>query len=157
MAFLKSFSFKRMAAAFKNNQINLDVHFGEEAAEFGCHGTVVATSPKRGMMNQVIDFVFIGCSVPPPLTPDVLEFIWAIAKKQGYILSHVITYGSENIVTTPSVMYRNRKFNDVKPVAPLSMEDYRTNIRNKGTHRKVVVDMSIVNTNEIGQRVAQRG
>lgn len=84
-----------------NTTIALEMKFHKETNPYGTHGTLVASSKEQGLVNASVRFVFLGVTVPPPLTPEMINFIWEEAAAQGYIAHTLLAYGRV-IVTDPN-------------------------------------------------------
>lgn len=71
------------------------VKFYKEAAAFGQHGMIVVSSPKRGLKEVAVPFVFVGMTTPPDLTLEVHKFINSQAYQQGYVPLNIVngSYG----------------------------------------------------------------
>lgn len=68
----------------------LKMAFYTDAAEHGWHGKILVTSRRRGLERVVVNFVFIGMTEPPALTPALMEHIWTEAKAQGFVPFEIV-------------------------------------------------------------------
>jgi hypothetical protein len=68
----------------------LKMAFYTDAAEHGWHGKILVTSRRRGLERTVVNFVFIGMTEPPALTPALMEHIWTEAKAQGFVPFEIV-------------------------------------------------------------------
>lgn len=70
----------------------MEVLFAEETNEWGTHGEIFATNIERKIIKKPIRFCFKGMNSAPPLTPEILDYIFKSAQYQGYIPYELISY-----------------------------------------------------------------
>ena len=70
------------------------VLFHRDARGLQTHGALVVTHPDYDLDNNPIRFNFLGLSVPPVLTADVFQHLIEEAEAQGYVVHHLMSYGS---------------------------------------------------------------
>lgn len=119
---------------FNKQKINLEIRFDGEATPYGSHGRLVATSPKREIDHKEIDFVFIGLTIPPKITPDIINFIWEEARHQNYIIHHITEYGTTNKCKIDPILHRSNISHEVKLV---KSNMNILNIKNKLAYRNI--------------------
>lgn len=68
----------------------LKMAFYTDAAEHGWHGKILVSSRRRGLERTVVNFVFVGMTEPPALTPALMEHIWTEAKAQGFVPFEIV-------------------------------------------------------------------
>jgi hypothetical protein len=68
----------------------LKMAFYTDAAEHGWHGKILVTSRRRGLERVVVNFVFVGMTEPPALTPELMRHIWTEAKAQGFVPFEIV-------------------------------------------------------------------
>lgn len=68
----------------------LKMAFYTDAAEHGWHGKILVSSRRRGLERAVVNFVFVGMTEPPALTPALMEHIWTEAKAQGFVPFEIV-------------------------------------------------------------------
>jgi hypothetical protein len=78
----------------------LKMAFYTDAAADGSHGKILVTSRRRGLEREVVNFVFVGMTAPPALTPALMEHIWTEAKAQGFVPFEIV--GALEVNAAPS-------------------------------------------------------
>lgn len=89
----KFFSKKKKTVVF-NNTKRLRILFHRDAAGIPAHGAVVVDHPDYDLQNNPVRFTFLGLSTPPALTIAVMEHIVEEAEAQGYVVHHLLSYGT---------------------------------------------------------------
>lgn len=84
----------------KKSTLQLEIKFHKEATPHGSHGRIEVSSKERNLKNANILFVFVGVSVPPPLTPEVMNYIWEEAQAQGFTPHTLLVYGRVLVTDT---------------------------------------------------------
>lgn len=80
-----------------------EIRFYKEAARHGEHGTLLVDSPKHGIRDTVISFVFVGEPMPPAISPMLLEYIWQEGLIHGFVVKELRTYGVLKEIQVPEV------------------------------------------------------
>lgn len=75
----------------------LQVLFYVDAAVHGSHGKIKVSHRKHNLREQTVNFVFVGPSTAPELTPALMEHIWQQAYAQGYIPHALVGCLEDNI------------------------------------------------------------
>lgn len=77
-----------------NNTKRLRVLFHRDARGLQTHGALVVSHPDYDLENNPIRFNFLGLSTPPVLTIDVFQHLIEEAEAQGYVVHHLLSYGT---------------------------------------------------------------
>lgn len=64
---------------------DLEIRFHTEAARHGRHGQIQVSHVRKGIKHRVVNFVIVGFTQPPQVTPGLMQYIWDEAKAQGYV------------------------------------------------------------------------
>lgn len=70
-----------------------DVYFYKQAAAIGSHGQVLVSSPKHGLVQVPVNFVFAGHKHCLPLTAANVNYIYHRAAEAGYVVHEIVEYG----------------------------------------------------------------
>lgn len=93
----KSFQFfgrgNKKPVVFSNTK-RLRVLFHRNARGLQTHGALVVSHPDYDLENNPIRFNFLGLSTPPVLTIDVFQHLIEEAEAQGYVVHHLLSYGT---------------------------------------------------------------
>ena len=93
----KSFAFfgrgNKKPVVFSNTK-RLRVLFHRDARGLQTHGALVVSHPDYDLENNPIRFNFLGLSTPPVLTIDVFQHLVEEAEAQGYVVHHLLSYGT---------------------------------------------------------------
>ncbi len=92
----------------KNKYNEIEVLFYKEARHDGEHGRIVVSHKKQRLNHVEVPFVLRGVTTPPPLTAGLVVDLWSAGESQGYVLHHIVQYGTDaevvgkNIQTGPA-------------------------------------------------------
>lgn len=73
---------------------NLQIVFHQDTRGLGMHGTLIASHVDHKLSNDPVRFTFVGMHEAPPLTPEMMEFIWYKAEAAGFMVTKLASYGS---------------------------------------------------------------
>lgn len=77
----------------RKEKIELEIVFHKDANTYGSHGTIRASHKDYRLENACVRFAYVGTSVPPPLSPEVFEYLWEKARAAGFMPTELMTYG----------------------------------------------------------------
>ena len=86
--------FRRRKPVFLDGLKRLRVLFHREARGLRSHGAMAVSHADYGLDNEVIRFNFLGLSVPPALTIEVMRHLIEELETQGYVFHQLVSYGT---------------------------------------------------------------
>lgn len=72
----------------------LRIVFHNQTSGLGMHGIMRASHVDHRIDEGEVRFTFIGLRKPPRLTPEVMNFIWAKAEEEGYVVHSIEKYAA---------------------------------------------------------------
>lgn len=75
---------------------DLEVRFYTAAAADGSHGRIRVSHRRLGLVERDVNFVFVGLTTPPDLTPELLVHVFSEARAQGYVPHALVDCLEEN-------------------------------------------------------------
>ena len=91
---LRNFFFFGRKAKQPKVSAGLKIVFHNDTRGLGMHGTLIASHVDHKLNNEPVRFTFVGMHEAPPLTPEMMEFIWYKAESAGFMVNRLATYGS---------------------------------------------------------------
>lgn len=110
---------KWLKTFFGSRQQFVEVKFYQDAKPHGRHGSINVTNRRLGLVEKDVDFVFVGITTPPALSPRTINDIFEAANDQGYIIHHITTYWLRNDVFIPRDLFTEIDDNVISFQSPM--------------------------------------